>query len=82
MKRPLWVIGLAYAAGLLVAALAGLNTSLWLGVVCLLLLAGALLFPALRRRAAVTAVLLTGAAAFLPASPSSAPPGHTPLKSL
>ena len=64
MKRPLWVIGLAYAAGLLVAALAGLNTSLWLGVVCLLLLAGALLFPALRRRAAVTAVLLTGAAAF------------------
>lgn len=35
MKRPLWVIGLAYAAGLLVAALAGLNTSLWLGVVCL-----------------------------------------------
>ena len=64
MKRPLWVIGLAYAAGLLVAALAGLNTSLWLGVVCLLLLAGALLFPTLRRRAAVTAVLLTGAAAF------------------
>ena len=58
MKRPLWVIGLAYAAGLLVAALAGLNTSLWLGVVCLLLLAGALLFPTLRRRAAVTAVLL------------------------
>lgn len=50
MKRPLWVIGLAYAAGLLVAALAGLNTSLWLGVVCLLLLAGALLFPTLRRR--------------------------------
>ena len=44
MKRPLWVIGLAYAAGLLVAALAGLNTSLWLGVVCLLLLAGALLY--------------------------------------
>ena len=43
MKRPLWVIGLAYAAGLLVAALAGLNTSLWLGVVCLLVLAGALL---------------------------------------
>ena len=64
MKRPLWVIGLAYAAGLLLAALAGLNTSLWLGVVCLLLLAGALLFPALRRRAAVTAVLAAGAAAF------------------
>lgn len=64
MKRPLWTIGAAYAAALLLAPLTGLNGSFLLGALCLVAFFCALAFPALRRKSGRLAALLSAAAAF------------------
>ena len=64
MKRPLWVIGLSYGTALFIAVQTPTAVTICLLVLSLVGLGLVGLFPVLRRRLSVWAVLLTAAAAF------------------
>lgn len=64
MKRPLWVLGLSFAAAQIAASVVGLNAALTLAALCLVALLCRLFLPVLRRNGVLLAALLTAAAAF------------------
>lgn len=64
MKRPLWVTGLSFCVGLLLANLLGFNASVWMAAACLALCGGSLLFPSLRSRREIAGALLAALAGF------------------
>lgn len=65
MKRPLWVLGLSFAAAQIAASAVGLNAALTLAALCLVALLCRLFLPVLRRNGVLLAALLTGSGRFL-----------------